>query len=105
MRERASDIHVEPDEDGARVRLRTDGVAFRVHNPGVMPLEVQHQLFQRVVSTKKAGHGLGTYSMKLLTERYLSGTISFTSVPAEGTAFTVRYPLRPLTPRGAAPRV
>ena len=33
-------------------------------------------------STKGAGRGLGTYGMKLLTERYLNGSVSFVSSQA-----------------------
>jgi signal transduction histidine kinase len=75
---------------------RQDGqVEFRVHNPGFMPREIQLQIFQRSFSTKGTGRGLGTYSIKLLTERYLHGRVSFTSTPEQGTTFQVRYPLAP----------
>ncbi len=69
------------------------GVEFRVWNRASMPREVQLQLFQRSFSTKEASRGLGTYSMKLLTERYLCGRISFTTSETEGTVFSVWYPL------------
>jgi len=68
-------------------------VEFWVHNPGFIPRPVQLQLFHRSFSTKGEGRGLGTYSMKLLTERFLRGTIEFTSSEAEGTTFTASYPL------------
>lgn len=71
------------------------GVEFFVHNPGVMPRDVQLQLFQRSFSTKGTGRGLGTYSIRLLTERYLKGRVSFTSDDASGTTFRAWYPLRP----------
>ncbi len=67
-------------------------VEFWVHNPGHMPREVQLQLFQRSFSTKGSGRGLGTYSVRLLTERYLQGSIEFISSPEEGTTFRARYP-------------
>jgi signal transduction histidine kinase len=67
-------------------------VEFSVHNPSVMPPEVRRQIFQRSFSTKGAGRGLGTYSVKLLTERYLGGTVDFDSVEGEGTTFRARYP-------------
>lgn len=70
-----------------------DGVEFRVHNPGVMPRSVQLQVFQRSFSSKGEGRGLGTYSMKLLSERYLSGKVGFTSDAESGTIFYARYPL------------
>lgn len=72
-----------------------DTVRFIVHNPTVMPPEVQEQVFQRSFSTKGKGRGIGTYSIKLLTEHYLHGQVAFRSKPGEGTTFVVTYPLRP----------
>ena len=69
-------------------------VEFSVHNPGYMPRDVQLQIFRRSFSTKGAARGLGTYSMRLLSERYLKGSVSFTSSEEEGTTFTARYPLK-----------
>ena len=43
-----------------------------------MPRQVQLQIFKRSFSTKGAARGLGTYSMRLLSERYLKGVVSFT---------------------------
>lgn len=68
------------------------GVAFWVQNRASMPREVQLQLFHRAFSTKGTGRGLGTYSVKLLTTRYLKGEVSFTSSPEAGTRFTVHLP-------------
>jgi signal transduction histidine kinase len=66
---------------------------FEVHNREAMPLEVSTQIFQRSFSTKSGtGRGIGTYSVKLLTERYLRGQVTFTTSPAEGTTFRVRLP-------------
>jgi signal transduction histidine kinase len=82
---------------GGEVRVRCEpepgGVAFRVRNAGVMPPEVQARIFHRSFSTKsRRGRGLGTYSMKLLGERYLGGSVGFVSSEAEGTVFSVRLP-------------
>ncbi len=74
-------------------RLRGDKIEFLAHNPTVMPRDVQLQVFQRSFSTKGSGRGLGTYSMKLLSERYLRGHVTFDSSPAEGTTFRALYPL------------
>jgi K+-sensing histidine kinase KdpD len=74
------------------------GVVFSVHNPGVMPREVQLQLFRRSFSTKgESGRGIGTYSVRLFAERYLRGEVAFTSREPDGTTFTVTLP-RCLTP-------
>jgi PAS domain-containing protein len=67
-------------------------VVFRVHNPAVMPELVRLQVFQRSFSTKGAGRGLGTYGARLLGERYLGGTVSFTSEPGKGTLFSIGLP-------------
>jgi signal transduction histidine kinase len=72
---------------------QADGVEFWVHNPGLIPRDVQLQIYQRFFSTKGTGRGLGTYSMKLLTERYLNGQVAFTTSNDEGTIFRARYPL------------
>ncbi|MDD5191381.1 MAG: HAMP domain-containing sensor histidine kinase [Dehalococcoidales bacterium] len=68
---------------------------FWVHNPGVIPEDAQLQLFQRSFSTKAHDRGLGTYSMKLLGERYLKGRISFVSNSKEGTVFSAIIPEKP----------
>ncbi len=73
-----------------------DAVAFTVHNPEVMPPEVQLQVFQRSFSTKgEPGRGVGAYSMKLFGERYLGGAVDFESRQPEGTTFCLRLPKRP----------
>ncbi len=74
-------------------RKQNDYVEFWVHNPGFIPRHVQLQIFQRSFSTKGKGRGLGTYSMKLLSERYLKGRVSFTSSIELGTRFSVLFPV------------
>ena len=66
---------------------------FSVHNPAVMAKEVKLQVFNRSFSTKGADRGLGTYSIKLLSERYLKGEACFTSEAGAGTVFTLKLPL------------
>jgi len=72
-----------------------DRVHFQVHNPGFIPADVQAQIFKLSFSTKGKDRGLGTYSMRLFSERYLKGKVSFTSLPEKGTTFTASYPLEP----------
>jgi hypothetical protein len=81
----------EQDKPGRRVR-------FTVHNPGVIPPDVRWRIFQRSFSTKgEHGRGLGTYSMKLLGERYLGGEVSFDSTPDAGTTFWITLPVERAT--------
>jgi hypothetical protein len=91
---------LEASEEGETVTIGCgfDGneVELWVHNDGVMPEDVQLQIFKRSFTTKGNGRGLGTYSMKLLGETYLGGTVSFESAPEKGTTFFMRC--RPVSP-------
>ena len=83
--------------EGATVTVEgelQDGQAvFRVRNPGVIPEAVQKQIFQRSFSTKGTpGRGIGTHSVRLLTENCLGGKVWFDSRAPEGTVFTVVIP-------------
>ncbi len=73
-------------QDGDKVRII-------VHNPGLIARTAQLQIFQRSFSTKGIGRGLGTYSIKMLSEQYLKGEVGFTSSANEGTIFYGEYPL------------
>ena len=88
---------LEASEPRQTVTLRCEkageDVRFSVHNPAFMPREIQLQVFQRSFTTKGTGRGLGTYSMKLLSERYLRGKVSFTTSPEAGTTFVAQYPV------------
>lgn len=70
-----------------------DAVLFEVNNPGVMPRKAELQVFKRSFSTKGVGRGLGTYSMKLLSEKYLHGSVGFRTNDDDGTTFFVSLPL------------
>jgi len=76
-------------------RLPGERVEFSIRNQGVIPHTSQLQIFNRSFSTKGTGRGLGTYSVKLLTERFLHGQARFVSTPEEQTAFFVEFPVKP----------
>lgn len=65
--------------------------SFWCHNSTVIPEEVKLQIFQRSFTTKGKGRGIGTYSIKLLAEKYLKGKASFISESGTGTVFTVSF--------------
>jgi nitrogen-specific signal transduction histidine kinase len=71
------------------VRKTGEKITFWVKNDQIIPQDVQMQLFQRSFSTKGTGRGLGTYSIRLLTENYLEGKVSFVSNETEGTVFSI----------------
>ena len=89
---------LEAEKNGAVVDVYTyrdtgGYLCFRVHNNCVMSENDKLQIFNRSFSTKGPNRGLGTYSMKFLTEKYLKGKIDFSSNQNEGTIFTVRIPI------------
>jgi len=67
-------------------------IIFLVHNNAFIERSGQLQIFQRSFSTKGINRGLGTYSIKLLTEKFLNGKAGFTSSKEKGTTFYVIYP-------------
>ena len=73
--------------------LQDGRIVFKINNPQVMSIPVQHQIFQRSFSTKGLGRGLGTYSVRLIGERFLKGKVSFTSSEGQGTTFQISLPL------------
>lgn len=88
-------LEAAPDEGKVTVdcNIAPEAVTIRVHNPGHMPKDVRQQVFQRSFSTKGTGRGLGTYSMKLLGEKFLNGKVSFKSTAATGTVFSLELPV------------
>jgi signal transduction histidine kinase len=71
---------------------KKDSIQFSVHNSTWIERKVQLQLFKRSFSTKGAGRGIGTYSMKLLGEKYLKGNVWFQSSQQKGTTFFISVP-------------
>ncbi len=88
---------LEATDPGGRVEFNVEAddadVSFLIHNTGAIPPEIVGRIFQRYYTTKGgSGRGLGTYAMKLFTERYLDGEVSFTTSQADGTTFRIRVP-------------
>jgi sensor histidine kinase regulating citrate/malate metabolism len=86
---------LEASKKGERVTLGCkeveNGIEFFVHNPDYIPPRIQLQIFNRSFSTKGKNRGLGTYSMKLLTEKYLQGRVSFVTDKEKGTTFFAKF--------------
>jgi signal transduction histidine kinase len=68
-------------------------VEFWIHNPAFIEEEMQQHLFKPYFSTKHSTRGLGTYSIKFLTEYFLKGTVEVESTKKDGTCFRVVYPV------------
>ncbi len=72
-------------------------IEFYVQNSKKMPREIELQIFQRSFSTKGSNRGIGTYSMKLIGEKYLKGKVYFTTLDEEGTKFFIKIPIQATT--------
>ena len=83
--------------------VKDDRPAFSVQNAAVMQESVKLRVFERSFSTSgDSGRGLGTYSMKLFGERFLEGTVSFSSNTGEGTTFRISLPQVTIVSRSSA---
>ncbi len=71
---------------------KANEAVFWVGNSSRMPEYARLQIFKRSFSTKGDNRGLGTYSMKLLTERYLRGKVEFETSEGKGTIFRAIIP-------------
>lgn len=58
----------------------------------LIPFDSQLRIFQKSFSTKGRGRGWGTYSIRLLTENYLKGEVSFVSNEKQRTVFSIKIP-------------
>lgn len=76
-----------------RAQQIADKVRISVHNSEFIPEDVQTQIFSRFFSTKGKDRGFGTYSMKLIGERYLYGNVNFFSDQPNGTTFYIDLPV------------
>ena len=73
-------------------KMQNGNIVFYVKNPGIIPPEIKLQIFKRSFSTKGKGRGIGTWAVKMLTENYLKGKVSFESEEDKGTIFMVEIP-------------
>ncbi len=78
--------HYDPQEEKTRISVK---------NNQEIPENVRLQLFQKSFSTKGSGRGWGTYSIKLLTEKYLKGSVTVESSHEQGTIFSIEIPSMP----------
>ncbi len=87
---------LEASKDGEKVSLsineQDSEILFKVHNNTFIKRNIELQIFQRSFSTKGLGRGIGTYSVKLLTTKYLGGDVSFETDKVTGTTFTIKIP-------------
>lgn len=68
-----------------------DSLCISFSNQGVIPDEIQKNLFQKFNTSKRNGTGLGLYSAKMIAEAH-GGKLIYEPLP-EGTRFIVTLPL------------
>ena len=68
-------------------------ISFYVFNKTPIPEDIQSRIFEKGFTTKKSRRGLGTYSMKVLGERYLVAKVGFQSDQTSGTRFHISLPV------------
>lgn len=73
-------------------KLKDRNIEYWVKNSAYICEDIQDNIFKRAFSTKGNERGWGTYSMKLLGEKYLNGSVGFTSNEKQGTCFYIRIP-------------
>jgi nitrogen fixation/metabolism regulation signal transduction histidine kinase len=73
-------------------RAAKKSVEIAVHNEKAIPELIQGSIFRHSISSKGVGRGYGTYCVKLFSEKYLGGKVSFTTSPVAGTTFTLKMP-------------
>lgn len=88
--------------DGGRfvftVERDGDDVVFRCADTGTgIPKDIEDRLFETfVTSGKESGTGLGLAIVKKIVDEH-GGTITYETIPEQGTTFTVRLPVDPET--------
>ena len=82
---------LEAESEGSTITIgchkKPGAACFWVRNPGYIVPEIQSRIFDCSFSTKGRNRGLGTYSMLLLSERFLQGSVGFSTDPDRGTTF------------------
>ncbi|CAN5900781.1 hypothetical protein BH23PLA1_BH23PLA1_03730 [soil metagenome] len=95
---------IDATDKGGHIRISAQRVGSAVElevaddGPGISP-EGQARLFQPYYTTKAVGTGLGLFVSRQIVEE-LSGTLTYQTIPGEGSTFTIRLPLT--EPRRAA---
>ncbi|MCF8418341.1 MAG: HAMP domain-containing histidine kinase [Melioribacteraceae bacterium] len=88
-------IEASSNNEAIRISIYRDGfkINFSIANSAVISPDIKKRIFTKSSSTKGEYHGLGTYSVKLLTEKYLHGKVHFKSNRKTGTIFYLQFPM------------
>lgn len=79
-------------------RIDENKSRFVVQNPGLMSMEIKNRLFREKFSTKAGpSRGIGTQSVRYLTEEILGGQVHVDLNETTGTSVVIEIPTRPNT--------
>ncbi len=86
---------MEASEPGGEVTVSiqrsAEWVVMSIHNPGAVPEAIREHLFEKYVTAKPGGTGLGAYSARRMAET-MQGDIRLLTSETLGTTVTVRLP-------------
>jgi signal transduction histidine kinase len=69
-------------------------IIFNLKNHAFINPDIQRRIFQQYFSTKMGnGRGFGTFGTKLICEKFLHGTVDFSTSESAGTHFRVKIPV------------
>ncbi|MBN1301022.1 MAG: PAS domain-containing sensor histidine kinase [Melioribacteraceae bacterium] len=87
---------LEASDDNQAVRISAEMINEKlyiyVNNKNSIPEDIRSKLFHKTFSTKGSNRGFGTYSAKLLVEKYLGGKVELKSDEVFGTTFRIIVP-------------
>jgi signal transduction histidine kinase len=75
----------DPDENVARVIVQD--------NAGGLPEDLDEVIFEQRYTGKRRGRGFGLVIIKRIIDKH-NGRISYSSIPEEGTTFTICLPIK-----------
>ncbi|MBN1118864.1 MAG: ATP-binding protein [Bacteroidales bacterium] len=89
----ALEASLEGDVVNIQTNIKDENLIIEVNNKQEMSVEAKHKIFHRSFSSKGLNRRMGTYSIKLLGEKFLKGKVAFISNAINGTTFYLSIPL------------
>lgn len=88
---------LEAESSGARVLIRGEigehDITIKVHNPTAVAPAVRERFFEKYVSSRNSGAGLGTYIAKLIMKLH-GGSIAMHTSEDDGTTVALTFPMQ-----------
>jgi two-component system sensor histidine kinase AgrC len=87
--------NLDPDSKTVKLKIfeKAGLYVIQTKNPGYIPPEIKHKIFEPGFTTKAGDRGVGLASVRYQVEKH-NGLVLVSSHPENGTRFTVCYPRR-----------